>query len=115
MPQLSFFGLVVKGEKSAAYLGTGTIPALEKNASLAAETVRRGPSSPNPEADEVMLGAGLARAIGAKTGDLVTVMTTTPDGGLNAIDATVVAILRTRSRSWTTGSSSCPTRRRRAS
>src|ERR1019366_1530395 len=36
---------------------------------------------------------GLARAIGAKTGDLVTVMTTTPDGGLNAVDATVVAVL----------------------
>ena len=47
----------------------------------------------NPDADEVMLGSGLARALGAKTGDLVTVMATTPDGALNAVDASVVAVL----------------------
>ncbi len=93
MPKLSFFGLVVKGDKSAAYLGTGTIPALEKQASLAADTVQSGKFLADPEANEVMLGGGLARAIGAQVGDLVTVMTTTPDGGINAVDATVAAIL----------------------
>ncbi len=93
MPKLSFFGLVVKGDKSAAYLGTGTIPALEKQASLAADTVQSGAFLSNADADEVMLGSGLARAVGAQPGDLVTVMTTTPDGGINAVDATVAAIL----------------------
>jgi putative ABC transport system permease protein len=93
MPKLSFFGLVVKGDKSGAYLGTGTIPALERGASLASDTVVSGEFFSNPDADDVMLGSGLARAIGAKTGDLVTVMTTTPDGGLNAVDATVAAVL----------------------
>ena len=93
MPKLSFFGLVVKGDKSAAYLGTGTIPALEKQASLSADTVVSGAFLSQSDADEVMLGTGLARAIGAKAGDLVTVMTTTPDGGINAVDATVAAIL----------------------
>ncbi|MBK9065251.1 MAG: ABC transporter permease [Acidobacteria bacterium] len=93
MPKLSFFGLAVKGDKSAAYLGTGTIPALEKKASLAAETVQSGAFFENAEANEIMLGTGLARAIDAKAGDLVTVMTTTPEGGINAVDATVAAIL----------------------
>jgi putative ABC transport system permease protein len=93
MPRLSFFGLVVKGDKSAAYLGTGTIPALEKQASLAADTVQAGKFFGDPEADEVMIGTGLARAIGAQVGDLVTVMTTTPEGGINAVDATVAAVL----------------------
>ena len=93
MPKLSFFGLAVKGDKSAAYLGTGTIPALEKKASLAAETVQSGAFFENAEANEIMLGTGLARAIDAKVGDLVTVMTTTPEGGINAVDATVAAIL----------------------
>ncbi len=93
MPKLSFFGLVVKGDKSAAYLGTGTIPALEKQASLAADTVQSGTFLSNPDADEVMLGTGLARAVGANAGDLVTVMTTTPEGGINAVDATVAAVL----------------------
>ncbi len=93
MPKLSFFGLAVKGDKSAAYLGTGTIPALEKKASLAAETVQSGAFFENAEANEIMLGTGLARAIDAKAGDLVTVMTTTPEGGINAVDATVAAVL----------------------
>jgi putative ABC transport system permease protein len=93
MPKLSFFGLVVKGDKSAAYLGTGTIPALEKQASLAADTVVSGSFMARNDADEIMLGTGLARAIGAGAGDLVTVMTTTPEGGINAVDATVAAVL----------------------
>jgi putative ABC transport system permease protein len=94
MPKLSFFGLVVKGEKSAAYLGTGTIPAFEKRASLASDTVVSGSFFSNPDGEDVMLGGGLSRAIGARTGDLVTVMTTTPDGAINAVDATVAAILQ---------------------
>ncbi len=94
MPKLSFLGLVVKGERSAAYLGTGTIPGLERRISLAADVVAKGAFLSTPGADDVMLGGGLARAIGADVEDLVTVMTTTPDGGLNAIDAGVVAILR---------------------
>jgi putative ABC transport system permease protein len=93
MPKLSFFGLVAKGEKSAAYLGTGTIPALERNASLASDTVVSGAFLSHPDADEVMLGSGLARAVGAKVGELVTVMATTPDGALNAVDASVEAVL----------------------
>lgn len=94
MPRLSFFGLVAHGERSVGYMGTGTVPALEKKATLAAEAVASGTFFADPEADEVMLGGGLARSIGAGVGDLVTVMTTTPDGGLNAVDATVVAVLR---------------------
>lgn len=95
MPRLAFFGLVARGERSVGYMGTGTVPALEKSATLTAEAVAEAAFLADPEGDEVMLGGGLsARSLGAKTGDLVTVMTTTPDGGLNAIDATVVAILR---------------------
>jgi putative ABC transport system permease protein len=93
MPKLSFFGLVANGEKSAPYMGTGTIPALEKNASLASDTVVSGAFLSDPNADEVMLGSGLARAIGARAGELVTVMATTPDGALNAVDASVGAVL----------------------
>lgn len=94
MPRLSFFGLVARGERSVGYMGTGTVPALEKAATITAEALAEGTFLADPEADEVMLGGGLARSVGASVGDLVTVMTTTPDGALNAVDATVVAILR---------------------
>jgi len=94
LPKLSFFGLAVKGEKSVAYLGTGTDPELERAAGYAPEMVVDGAFFSSGDADEVMLGAGLARSLGAKAGDLITVMTTTPDGALNAVDAAVTGILQ---------------------
>ncbi len=94
MPKLSFFGLAAKGERSVAYLGTGTEPDLEAASGFAPQLVVAGRFFSNPEADEVMLGAGLARSLGAAPGDLITVMTTATDGSLNAVDATVVAILQ---------------------
>jgi putative ABC transport system permease protein len=93
MPRLSFFGLVSNGEKSIGFLGTGTDPALEARASFAKEIVVDGKFFTDPDGDEVMLGSGLARAVGARAGDLVTVLTTTPEGALNAVDAVVVAIV----------------------
>ena len=94
MPKLSFFGLAANGERSVAYLGTGTEPDLEAASGFAPDLVVAGRFFSKPEADEVMLGAGLARSLGATPGDLVTVMTTATDGSLNAVDATVVAILQ---------------------
>lgn len=94
MPKLSFYGLVVKGDRSVAYLGTGTDPRLERESGFLPEMVVDGSFFADPDGDEVMLGAGLARSLGARAGDLVTVMTTTADGALNAVDATVTAILR---------------------
>lgn len=93
MPKLSFFGLVALGEKSAAYLGVGVVPEADNKVSLTAESLVSGKLLADPEADEVILGSGLSRALGAKVGDLVTVMTTTADGSLNAVDATVVGLV----------------------
>ena len=40
----------------------------------------------------VVLGSGLARALKVKAGDTITLLATTPDGVLNAIDATVTGL-----------------------
>ena len=94
LPKLSFFGLAAKGERSVAYLGTGTEPEQERASGFAPDLVVAGRFFANPDADEVMLGAGLARSLGAAPGDLITVLTTATDGSLNAVDAAVVAILQ---------------------
>ncbi len=94
MPKLSFFGLAAKGDRSVAFLGTGTEPELEKASGFVPDLVVAGSFFANPDADEVMLGAGLARSLGARPGDLVTVLTTATDGSLNAVDATVTAIVQ---------------------
>ncbi len=94
MPKLSFFGLVAKGDRSVGFMGTGTEPDIERASGFVSELVVGGRFFSDPDADEVMLGAGLARSVGAKPGDLVTVMTTATDGALNAVDATVTGILQ---------------------
>ena len=92
-PRLSFFGLAVRGEKSIPYLGSGVVPAAEKGASFVPEIVAEGNFLPDATADDAMAGTGLLRALGGKVGEPITVMTTTADGALNAVDATVVARL----------------------
>jgi putative ABC transport system permease protein len=94
MPKLSFFGLAAKGDRSVAYLGTGTEPELEKASGYVPDLIVAGSFFANADADEVMLGAGVARSLGARPGDLVTVMTTATDGSLNAVDASVTAIVQ---------------------
>lgn len=94
MPKLSFFGLAAKGERSVGYLGTGTDPELERASGFAPGLVAAGRFFTNPDADDVMLGSGLARSLGAAPGDLITVLATATDGSLNAVDAQVVAILQ---------------------
>ena len=42
------------------------------------------------------MGSGLAQSLNAKVGDSVTLLATTADGTLNAVDATVVGIADVR-------------------
>jgi putative ABC transport system permease protein len=57
-----------------------------------ATLLTRGRWIRNGEEREVVLGSGLAKALSVKEGDAITLLATTPDGVLNAIDATVVGL-----------------------
>jgi putative ABC transport system permease protein len=71
------------------FLGIGVDPGPEAAATLAPELVVAGRYLSGDGGDGIVLGTGLAGALGAKPGDRITLMATTPDGSLNAVDGIV--------------------------
>jgi len=95
--RIEFMGLVSNGEKSVACLGQGVEPDLERRmrglfrmegATYAALAAR------GDDPHIIALGEGLAKSLGAGIGDSVTLMSTTTEGALNAMDLTVAAVFR---------------------
>ena len=93
LPRIEFVGLATNGTKSVPFLGLGVDPGPEASASLARELVVAGQYLSRADGEELVLGTGLAAAIGAKTGDRVTLMATTPEGSLNAVDGVVTGLV----------------------
>ena len=92
LPRIDFVGLATSGAKSVPYLGVGVDPGPEAAATYARELISAGKYLSGDGADGVVLGTGLASALQAKPGDSVTLMATTPDGSLNAVDAVVTGL-----------------------
>ncbi len=96
VPRVDFVGLASNGTKSVPYLGVGVDPEPEAAATGARESVTAGKYLAGDGGDGVLLGTGLASALGAKVGDRVTLMATTPDGSLNAVDGIVQGLVDVR-------------------
>ncbi len=92
LPRIDFVGLATSGAKSVPYLGVGVDPEPEAAATYARELVASGKYLSGDGGDGVLLGTGLASALQVKPGDSVTLMATTPDGALNAVDAVVTGL-----------------------
>jgi putative ABC transport system permease protein len=91
-------GLVSKGERTLPFLGAGLEADRERRMGFETRIrAGRGLASKAPEAggEETLLGLGLARQLGAATGDVVTLTATTVDGTLNALDTVVVGLVTT--------------------
>jgi putative ABC transport system permease protein len=89
LPRIDFVGLATSGARSVPYLGVGVDPEPEARATGARELVVAGSYLAGDGGDGIVLGTGLASALGVKSGDAITLMATTPDGSLNAVDAVV--------------------------
>jgi putative ABC transport system permease protein len=74
----------------------GVDPEPEASATGAREMVVAGSYLSGDGGEGVLLGTGLAAALGAKPGDRITLMATTPDGSLNAVDALVKGLVDVR-------------------
>ncbi|CAN5340659.1 ABC transporter permease [soil metagenome] len=96
VPRLSFGGMVSSGPRTLAFGGSAIDPTLEKQAFGMGGAVKAGKALDRRQpADSVILGAEMARQLGVKPGDYVTVMTPTVFGALNAMDMTVVGVRET--------------------
>jgi putative ABC transport system permease protein len=96
LPRIDFVGLATTGAKSVPFLGVGVDPVPEAAATLAPELIVSGKYLSGDGGDGLVLGTGLAAALNVKPGDRVTLMATTPDGSLNALDGVVSGLADVR-------------------
>lgn len=102
LPRIQFMGLLSNGPKSVAFLGTGVDPGREAAHMAVLDTVKDGAKAPGGEGSrwlsstpgnrDVVLGLGLARTLGVSVGSSLTLMTTTANGALNAVDVEVAGL-----------------------
>ncbi len=94
LPRVQFSGLISNGDKSSVFVGTGVIPDEEFHLrgwqiSLVAGEIFAA-DAPVPE---IALGADLARMMKAAPGSSLTLLATTTEGNLNAVDVVVRGIV----------------------
>jgi putative ABC transport system permease protein len=102
--RLTFSGLVSTGEQTLSFKGIGVDPAKEQEMSYF-ESITDGlqisPEVVEEEGEDVgVVGSGLMKALGAKVGDYVTILTNTVDGVINAADFKVVGVAQTGTKEY---------------
>jgi len=96
-PRLSFSGLISTGEKTLTCIGSGVVP--ENESKLASfESLVEGKDIENE--DEAVIGSVLKKSLGVKIGDYVTLLTTTVDGSINAVDVKIVGVSQSGSQEY---------------
>ena len=103
LPRIEFMGLATADGRSIAFMGTGVDPVREPVHMACLDQVKDGSKAPggegsrwlsaDPGSMEVLLGVGLARSLGVSVGDDITLLATTQEGTLNAVDAEVAGLL----------------------
>jgi putative ABC transport system permease protein len=96
LPRVEFSGLISNGDKSVVMLGLGVEPDSEFSVKGPFLTVRQGAVLASGAQElEVMLGEGLARNLKAQPGSSLTLLASTTDGALNALDVRVKGVFST--------------------
>lgn len=92
LARIELMGLISNGEKSVACIGQGVEPEQEKRMRglFGLSASMYDPFVGQHDAEVIALGNGLAKSLSVRRGDYVTLMTTTADGALNALDLKVL-------------------------
>lgn len=97
VPRLQFSGLVSNGPRTLNFEAQGVDPLRERQAYGAFQVLAQG--QPLHAGDEgryqVMIGKEMARRLGVQAGQSLTLMTTTVQGSVNAMDVDVAGIVAT--------------------
>lgn len=97
-PRIDFFALVTRGGISLSGRGQGVRGPEEAKFFNKLRIVEGTMLSDQP--DGILLGYGLARSLGARPGDLVTVLANTIYGSINGADLNVVGIFQTGTKDY---------------
>ncbi len=98
LPRIQFSGLVSNGDKSSIFIGTGVDPAGEFKVKgpfltmVSGSVLSKRETADNPM---VVIGQKMAKSMNVKQGDYLTLMSTTTEGSLNALDVTVQGVMTT--------------------
>ncbi|MBC7957387.1 MAG: ABC transporter permease [Cytophagales bacterium] len=101
LPKVEFSGLVSNGDKSTVMMAVGVSPDDEfavKGPFLtmkAGEVLSGSDTTTSTASAQVMLGEALAKSLNAKPGSSLTLLASTTDGALNAMDVQVKGIFST--------------------
>lgn len=97
--RLTFSGLISTGEKTLTCKGIGV--ETEKEGEMSSfETIVDGEQLTPDATDGGVVGNELMKSLGAKVGDYLTILTTTADGGINAIEFQVIGVAQTGSQDY---------------
>ena len=96
LPRVEFSGLISNGDKSTVMMATGIDPDSEFAVKGPFLRVTAGEVLASGSKDaEVMLGEGLAKSLKAKPGSSLTLLASTAEGALNAMDVQVKGVFST--------------------
>ena len=95
LPRVEFNGLISNGDKSTVMIAAGIDPDAEFAVKGPFLTVKAGKVLTSDQRLHVMLGEGLARSMKAEPGSGLTLLASTTEGALNALDVTVSGIFST--------------------
>ncbi|MES2037273.1 MAG: FtsX-like permease family protein [Pseudomonadota bacterium] len=96
LPRIEYSGLISNGDKSTIMLAIGIDPDAEFSVKGPTLTLKEGELLQTESAEaEIVLGEALARSLKAKPGSSLTLMASTTDGALNAVDVTVKGLVST--------------------
>ncbi len=95
LPRVEFSGLISNGDKSVVMVAAGIDPDAEFAVKGPFLTVSAGKVLMTGQKLQVMLGEGLARSLKATPGSGLTLLASTVDGALNALDVTVAGVVST--------------------
>ena len=96
LPRVDFNGLISNGDKSTIMLAIGIDPDAEFAVKGPFLTVKEGEILQSDASEpEIVMGVSLARSLKAKTGSSLTLMVSTTEGALNAMDVKVKGLVST--------------------
>jgi putative ABC transport system permease protein len=95
LPRVEFSGLISNGDKSTVMLAVGISPDDEFAVKGPFLSIKAGDVLVGDEHSMVMLGEGLARSLKATPGSSLTLLASTTEGALNALDVTVKGVFST--------------------
>lgn len=99
MTRLNFAGMLNNGKRDLGIIGEGIEPGAEADIATFMHFVE-GRALKSSDLDGIVVGHGVAKSLGLKVGDRVTLVMTLPAGAVNTLDFELVGIFQSFSREF---------------